>query len=472
MQLIKYITLLALFSSSVLLHSKDEWKSRTIYQLITDRFWRTDGSTAGCADIHKYCGGTWKGIEDQLDYIKNMGFDAIWISPMPENYGDDYHGYAALNWYNPNPHFGDANSLKSMINTAHSKGIWVMLDVVANHVAYIDTDYGKVTPFNDGSHYHTKCQINNWGDANEVEYCRLSNLPDLNQDNQFVRDTLKKWVKDTVSEYNFDGIRVDTVPHVKVPFWKEYSQAAGVFSIGEALNGDIGYVSNFANNALDATLNYPLYFTMKNVFNYKQSMYQIRTTLNGEKNAFHDMDALGVFVDNHDNPRFLSMTYSIPLFKSALTFALFAQGIPIVYYGSEQGYAGGADPNNRETLWNTMNPNSELYKYLQTVVSVRKSHQVWKEQHVERYVNDKFYAFSRGQVLVALTNDDQGTQSILVSYHPFSAGQTVCNKLKQNDCTQVGNNGVQITLQGGEAKIYVPANSETEQVAQDFLAFE
>jgi len=53
-------------------------------------------------------------------------------------------------------------------------------------------------------------------------------------------------------------------------------------------------------------------------------MYQIRTTLEGEKNAFHDMDALGVFIDNHDNPRFLSMTYSIPLFKSALTFALFA----------------------------------------------------------------------------------------------------------------------------------------------------
>lgn len=70
-----------------------------------------------------------------------MGFDAVWISPIPENYGDDYHGYAALNWYNVNPHFGDKDSLKSMINAAHEKGIWVMLDVVANHVAYIDTDY-------------------------------------------------------------------------------------------------------------------------------------------------------------------------------------------------------------------------------------------------------------------------------------------------------------------------------------------
>jgi len=54
-----------------------------------------------------------------------------------------------------------------------------------------------------------------------------------------------------------------------------------------------------------------------------------------EQGAFADMDALGVFIDNHDNPRFLSITPSQALFKSSLTFALFAQGIPIIYYGSE-----------------------------------------------------------------------------------------------------------------------------------------
>ncbi len=82
-------------------------------------------------------------------------------------------------------------------------------------------------------------------------------------------------------------------------------------------------------------MNYPLYFTLRNVFNFKHSMYEIRSTLMSEQGAFSDMDALGVFIDNHDNARFLSMTPSIPLFKGALTFALLAQGIPIVYYGSE-----------------------------------------------------------------------------------------------------------------------------------------
>jgi len=83
-------------------------------------------------------------------------------------------------------------------------------------------------------------------------------------------------------------------------------------------------VSNYANNALDATLNYPLYFNLKSVFNYKQSMYNLRNVLEAEKKAFNDMDALGVFIDNHDNPRFLSITNWIPLFKSALTFVTFS----------------------------------------------------------------------------------------------------------------------------------------------------
>ena len=46
----------------------------------------------------KYCGGTWKGIENNLDYIAGMGFDAIWISPHINNKGNDYHGYGGLNW--------------------------------------------------------------------------------------------------------------------------------------------------------------------------------------------------------------------------------------------------------------------------------------------------------------------------------------------------------------------------------------
>ena len=68
-KLISLATFMLLHSSEVLAHTKEEWRSRTIYQLLTDRFNRNDGSSQGCGDLHAYCGGTWKGIENKLDYI-------------------------------------------------------------------------------------------------------------------------------------------------------------------------------------------------------------------------------------------------------------------------------------------------------------------------------------------------------------------------------------------------------------------
>jgi alpha-amylase len=65
-----------------------EWSQRSIYQIVTDRFNRSENDTAPCADWHAYCGRTFQGIIDQLDYIENLGFDAIWISPVVENQPD------------------------------------------------------------------------------------------------------------------------------------------------------------------------------------------------------------------------------------------------------------------------------------------------------------------------------------------------------------------------------------------------
>lgn len=79
------------------------------------------------------------------------------------------------------------------------------------------------------------------------------------------------------------------MPHVKADFWAEYAQAAGVYQIGEVLNGGVDYVANYQRRGLDATMNYPLYFTLKDVFNYRQSFYKIRQVFMQEKNAFTDM---------------------------------------------------------------------------------------------------------------------------------------------------------------------------------------
>ena len=119
----------------------DEWKQRSVYQLLTDRFAKDRAGGGACGDLRNYCGGTWKGVQENLDYIAGMGFDAIWISPVVDNLDPGYHGYWARNWEKTNAHFGSDDDLKNLVRAAHGKGMYVMVDVVANHVAPIGQDF-------------------------------------------------------------------------------------------------------------------------------------------------------------------------------------------------------------------------------------------------------------------------------------------------------------------------------------------
>jgi len=96
----------------------------------------------------------------------------------------------------------------------------------------------------------------------------------------------------------------------------------------------------------------------------------------------------------------------------------------------EQAFAGGGDPYNREVLTSSnANKTSDLYQYIKAVNNVRSSMKVWNFDQIQRYADDKFYAFSRGQTLVVLTNVGQYGETIsrTITYHPYKDGQKLCN---------------------------------------------
>jgi len=449
------LILLTVFCTIVLGKNKQEWKSRTIYQLLTDRFYRGNGDTSPCPDLKKYCGGTFSGIKKQLPYIKQLGFDAIWISPIPENQGDDYHGYGAINFYEVNQHFGTKEELKDLVEECHRNDIWVMLDVVANHVACVWEDFSRIYPFNRPEHYHDKCDMDwnkIWENRWMREHCRFFCMPDLNQDNPWVRSELKKWIKYVIDEYKFDGLRIDTVIHVQVDFWKEFAEAAGVFQTGEVMQDNSPLAAEY-QHYLDSITSYPMYDCVWKIFHNRGSMYQIRTRLTDIHSNFPDPAALTNFLDNHDKPRFLEITKDLRIFRNALVFILFVEGIPVVYYGSEQAFKGGDDPWNRQPLWTNMDPNSEMYKFIQKTLEVRKRYDAGSAPHIERYVDNPFYIWTRGAVLICITNTDQQI-SVTVGYHNFPVGTRLCNIYDTRDCVNVESNGIQINL-NGEPKVYV-----------------
>ena len=445
MKLAGFIALLLL--STIYCKSKEEWKPRSIYQILTDRFART--SDTGWCNYSQYCGGNYRGLISKLDYIKGMGFDAIWISPIIENTEGSYHGYHFTNLYNLNYHFGSEDDFKALVSECHNKDIWVMVDVVANHAGPVGTDFGRINPFNRAEHYHDWCEINNWGNQWEVENCRLCGLPDLKQENDWVTQKLLEWIHDLVQKYNIDGIRIDTIMEVPKWFWDKFRQSAGVFQIGEAFNGDPGYVADYQNH-LDSVFNYPLYYAIKSSFcgNFKDLEYYWFNT----RKAFPAPEYTATFVENHDNPRWLNECNDRAKFTNAVIFSLLWEGIPVFYYAGEQYYAGGADPNNREPLWDNYNTNSPLYQFLGKTNKLRKQVKIWNFAITQRYADNNFYAFSRGNVLACFTNVNSLQRTI--TYHPFNRGDKLCNILYDGDCVTVNDNGIQINM-GDYPKVYV-----------------
>ena len=433
----------------------EEWKARSIYQLMTDRFARrSDNDTSECV-LSKYCGGTYVGIQNHLDYIQDMGFNAIWISPIVENVEGSYHGYGFTNLYTLNENFGSEEEFIAFVDECHRRDIWIMLDVVANHCANTNEDFPKITPFNKPEHYHERCQITDWNNQWMIENCRLCDLPDLKQEDEWVKHTLLDWIHDLVIKYKIDGLRVDTVIEVPKWFWDDFRVAANVFQMGEVFNGNPVFVAGYLEH-LDSLFNYPLYFHMKDGF--CGNLNKIEEYINNIRPHYPDPSIMGVFAENHDNARFLYDCPDKKKFKNMIAFQLTWEGIPVHYYGGEQYYDGGADPLNRVPLWGHYDTTTDMYQMIKKINEYRAESKFYNEDCVQRWSEEKFYAFTRGKkALICLSITDSVQRTI--NYHGFSEGDRLCNLLDETDCVTVTAEGINITMQD-EPKIYVKQEAE------------
>lgn len=300
----------------------DAMRSKKVYQLVTDRFAREDGSTSASCDIRQYCGGTWKGIASKLDYISGMGFDTVWISPVVDNiegetpYGAAYHGYWTRDPDQLNANYGSPEDLRALAQALHDKNMYLMLDVVVNHVAatngpnfQANSSYG---PFSSQDDFHPFCWVDNFENQTNVENCWLGDesviLPDLNTQSQTVVDYWNNWVRNIVSNYTIDAIRIDTVKHVPHEFWTGFTEAAGVANVGEVLYFDPEYIGSYQRNGSVNPFNYAVYYPLTRAFNSSVgSLEEVSQMVRQVAGNSTDPSLYGSFLNNHDNARFESM---------------------------------------------------------------------------------------------------------------------------------------------------------------------
>ncbi|RAL62812.1 hypothetical protein DID88_004654 [Monilinia fructigena] len=384
--LLRFLSLTSLTTTVAALSAAD-WRGQSIYQVVTDRFARSDNSTTAGCDLNRYVGGSWRGLINNLDYIQGMGFTAIWISPIVQNVvgdtadGSGYHGYWAQNIYEVNPNFGTSADLKALSAALHARGMYLMVDVVTNHMAYVGcgncVDYSIYTPFDSQSYFHPFCFID-YSNVTSIEVCwegsNVVSLPDLRTENTNVQQIWSSWITQLISNYSIDGLRLDSAQQTGVKFLPGFQDAAGVYIVGEVYNGDPSWTCPY-QKYLDGLMNYPAYYWITQAFqSVDGSISNLATGINTMISTCSDTTLLGSFLENHDVGRFASLTSDEALAKNAIAFTMLADGIPIIYQGQEQHLSGAGVPQNREAIWLNSNSYSQtgtLYKFIKSINQIR-----------------------------------------------------------------------------------------------------
>jgi alpha-amylase len=221
--------------------------------------------------------------------------------------------------------------------------------------------------------FHNNGLISNYQDSNQVVLGELSGLDDFRTETPYVRQQMTAIYEYWIKEAGFDGFRVDTVKHVEMSFWKEWCPAIHAFAaahgrpnffmFGEVLDSSETLCGSFTGRqsggafALDSVLDYPLYFAVKNVFARTSVAPREIEEHYRQVDSCYDPSArlrLVTFLDNHDQPRFLSVKQANndqERLKAALVFLYTGRGIPCLYYGTEQAFDGGNDPADREDMF-------------------------------------------------------------------------------------------------------------------------
>ena len=359
-----------------------KWEDEIIYFIMVDRF--NNGDTSNDYDVNlndplSYHGGDFKGIIDKLDYIKDLGFTAIWLTPIVKNEEKGYHGYWAEDFYDVEEHFGTLEEFKQLVSEAHKRGIKVILDIVVNHTGY---QHPWLNDPDKKDWFHEPKPIVNFNNQEEVETGQLAGLPDLNHENpevtKYLLDMAKWWIEET----DIDGYRLDTVRHVPKWFWEQFTKEVksvkeDFFLIGEVWHNDANYVADYAKTGIDSFVDYPFYNEAQRIFsNPDQIVGRLHAIWKRNTTLYENANVLGNFIDNHDNTRFTRISLEKKQdptlrLKTALTYMYTAPGIPIIYYGTEVAMDGGNDPDNRRLM---EFKDHELVNYISKLGSIRQSY--------------------------------------------------------------------------------------------------
>ena len=362
-----------------------------------------------------YLGGDFRGLLDNAGYIRDLGFTAVWLTPIVDNPdqaftgGDEvtcdgfltdrgktgFHGYWGVNFYRLDEHLPSAGlDFSGLTAGLRAQGLKTVLDIVGNHgppawtMPVAQPQFGQL--FDAGGRLvadHQNLPPDQLDPARNPLHAFYNDKPDLAQlsdldaGNPAVMDYLVgaylQWIGQGV-----DALRIDTIRHQPLSFWREFSdriraEHPGMYMFGEAFDYDAAKIAPFTlpQNGGISVLDFPMKQAMDEVFGRTGAGFErMVPALQLEDGPYANVYDLATFYDNHDMRR---LDASDAGFIDAHNWLFTARGIPVVYYGSETGFMRGQAEHGGNRAYFGQDridaaPASAIHRELKRIATLRR----------------------------------------------------------------------------------------------------
>ncbi len=405
------------------LHKKVDWCDRAIfYQIFVDRF-----HMGSCSKDRNYIdkdwgelpkpkgfyGGDLPGITEKLDYLQDLGINSIYLTPIFQSPSN--HKYDTIDYEEVDAMFGTNRDLKELVESAHKRGIKILLDAVFNHCSYLCKQFQDVLRKGKESVYYDWFIIR--GDRPVLEqmnyecFAACNYMPKWNTNNpevqKFLLHIATKWIK----EYGIDGWRLDVADEVSHDFWRQFRKAVKAAKPDALIVGENWHDSRpwLEGDQFDSIMNYSFTKACLDYFAYEKYSAQRFCERLSEilmRNTDQVNEMMLNLLDSHDTERFLTnVGENADKLKCALAVLFFFVGMPCIYYGTEIGTAGGYDPDSRRTFdWDKTHWNMDIYNTVKDLIRLRK------EQiggGIRIYAQNDLLVIERGTLSLIVNNTDQ-----------------------------------------------------------------
>jgi 1,4-alpha-glucan branching enzyme len=413
--------------------------------------------------------GKYKHVVEKLDYLCELGINAIELMPVKEYPGDYSWGYNPRHFFATETSYGTTEELKHLIDECHARGIRVIMDGIYNHsevgcpLTQIDHDYW---------YYHSpRDPDNSWGPEFNYEYYD-ENL-DTYPARRFIGDTVRFWIQ----EYHIDGIRYDAarqIANYDFMHWivqeaKKTAPMKPFYNIAEHIPENISITNS--DGPMDACWHDSFhYFVHPHICGDSFDLEQLKDVIDCKRQGYMGATNVINYLTNHDHNRIMVELGDRGIFdeeafkrrKLGAVLVMTAVGVPMIWMGEEFGEFKRKTPEPSKIDWTLLGNdlNRDLFEFYKRLIHLRKNNHALYTENID-FIHEnpetKVLAYSRW--------NDEGSRVVVVASFSdnFLAGYRVPNfpaagtwhECTRNYDVEAGEDSIMIDIGGYEAQVFV-----------------